>query len=308
MIRIAGLEKTFGSFQALKGLDLYVAPGSVHGFLGHNGAGKTTTLNILTGYSPYDEGSVQVSGKEVKQAKRAVQAMVGYLPEAPQFYDYMQAKELLTYLGRVKKASISQAEKRAEALLDLVGLEAAAKRRVGGFSRGMKQRLGMACVLVHDPQLLLLDEPTSALDPEGRREVLTLIEELKERGKTVLISTHILSDVERVCDSVTMIKEGRCIFDADIETLKAIQGPAVYRIDFSRELTEDECDLLRSQNYVDGFSCEARTCLVKTPREDDAVSLMLANTIAGMNLPFHAIQRQERTLEELYIRRMNGHD
>lgn len=308
MIRVRGLEKTFGSFQALKGLDLQVSAGSVHGFLGHNGAGKTTTLNILTGYSPYEQGSVQIGGQEVRQSKHVVQEMIGYLPEAPQFYDYMQARELLTYLGRLQKDSKSQAIKRAEALLDLVGLTSASKRKVGGFSRGMKQRMGMACALVHDPQLLLLDEPTSALDPEGRREVLTLIDQLKERGKTVLISTHILSDVERVCDSVTMIKEGRSILDADIETLKAIQGPALYRIDFSRELTAHELELMRSQPFIESLSCQEKTCMVKTPREDDAVSLLLANAVAGMSLPFHAIQRQERTLEELYIRRMNGHD
>jgi ABC-2 type transport system ATP-binding protein len=302
------LDKAFGSFQALNGLELQVAPGSVHGFLGHNGAGKTTTLNILTGYSPYERGSVKVDGQEVRQAKRDVQAMIGYLPEAPQFYDYMQARELLTYLGRLQKRSKGQAAKQADALLDLVGLTGTATRKVGGFSRGMKQRMGLACAMVHDPKILLLDEPTSALDPEGRREVLTLIEHLKEEGKTLLISTHILSDVERVCDHVTMIKDGSTILEADIETLKAIQGPAVYRIDFPRGLTAHEQALLRSQPFIDAFACQEKSCTVKTPCEDDAVSLLLANVLAGLNLPFHGIQRQERTLEELYIRRMNGND
>lgn len=308
MIHVKGLEKEFGSFRALKGLDFHVSKGTVHGFLGHNGAGKTTTLNILAGFSPYGKGSVQIDGIEVKNAKQTVQRMIGYLPESPQFYEYMQAKELLTHLGRIQKASKPAAAKRAEELLRLVGLGSASKRKVGGFSRGMKQRLGMACALVHDPELLLLDEPTSALDPEGRREVLELIETLKAGGKTILISTHILSDVERVCDSVTMIKEGKCIFDAGINTLKEIQGPAIYRIEFSRLLTKRELAALREADFVADFKCEEKICFVKTPSEDEAVSLQLAQAIMELKLPFRAIQRQERTLEELYIRRMNGYD
>lgn len=308
MIRVDGLEKEFGSFVALKKLNFHVSKGCVHGFLGHNGAGKTTTLNILAGFSPYGTGSVLIDGIEVKEAKDKVQKMIGYLPETPRFYEYMQAKELLIHLGRIQKASKADAGKRAEELLRLVGLESASNRKVGGFSRGMKQRLGMACALVHDPELLLLDEPTSALDPEGRREVLELIETLKDRGKTILISTHILSDVERVCDSVTMIKEGKCILDADINTLKEIQGPAIYRIEFSRLLTDRELAALRAADFVAEFTCKEKICFVKMPSEEEAVSLQLAQAITELKLPFRAIQRQERTLEELYIRRMNGHD
>jgi ABC-2 type transport system ATP-binding protein len=308
MIRVDQLEKNFGSFLALNKLSFHVPKGCIHGFLGHNGAGKTTTLNILTGFSPYRTGSVQIDGIEVKGAKREVQRKIGYLPEAPQFYEYMQADELLTHLGRIQKWTKRESIHRAEELLGLVGLEDAAKRKVGGYSRGMKQRLGLACALVHDPELILLDEPTSALDPEGRREVLNLIQELKARGKTILISTHILSDVERVCDSVTMIKEGKCILDSDIETLKQIQGPAVYRIEFLRAIKEMELQLLRSASFVSEFSCQEALCFVKTPSEDPAVSLLLARILTELNLPFHGIQRQERTLEELYIRRMNGHD
>ncbi|BES64436.1 ABC transporter ATP-binding protein [Gottschalkiaceae bacterium SANA] len=308
MIRVERLEKNFGSFLALNELSFHVSKGCIHGFLGHNGAGKTTTLNILTGFCPYLKGSVQIDGIEVKGAKDQVQRKIGYLPEAPQFYEYMQAKELLTYLGRIQKWTKRESIHRAEELLDLVGLEDAAKRKVGGYSRGMKQRLGLACALVHDPELILLDEPTSALDPEGRRELLNLIQELKARGKTILISTHILSDVERVCNSVTMIKEGKCILDSDIETLKQIQGSTVYRIEFVRAVKEKELRLLRSASFVSEFSCQEALCFVKTPSEDPAVSLLLAQILTKLNLPFHAIQRQERTLEELYIRRMNGHD
>lgn len=308
MIRVDGLEKEFGSFLALKGLNFHVPKGRVHGFLGHNGAGKTTTLNILAGFSPYGKGSVQIDGMEVRDAKQAVQRKIGYLPEAPQFYEYMRAKELLMYLGRIQKASKLDAGKRAEELLRLFGLESASKRKVGGFSRGMKQRLGMACALVHDPALLLLDEPTSALDPEGRREVLEMIKKLKEAGKTILISTHILSDVERVCDSVTMIKNGTCILDADIAALKEIQGPAGYRIEFVRAIKEAELHDLQSTACISELICEEESCLVKASNEDSEVSLLLAKALSELKIPFHGIQRQERTLEELYIRRMNGYE
>jgi ABC-2 type transport system ATP-binding protein len=308
MIRVDRLDKKFGSFLALNKLSFHVPKGCIHGFLGNNGAGKTTTLNILTGFSPYRTGSVQIDGIEVKGAKDEVQRKIGYLPEAPQFYEYMQAKELLTYLGRLQKWTKRESIHRAEELIGLVGLKDAEKRKVGGYSRGMKQRLGFACALVHDPELILLDEPTSALDPEGRREILNLIQELKARGKTILISTHILSDVERVCDSVTMIKEGTCILDSDIETLKQIQGPVVYRIEFVRAVKEMELRFLQSASFVSEFSCQEALCFVKTPSEDPSVSLLLARILTELNLPFHGIKRQERTLEELYIRRMNGHD
>ncbi|NLG49217.1 MAG: ABC transporter ATP-binding protein, partial [Chloroflexi bacterium] len=178
-IRIEELRRTFGAVHALDGLTLNVEEGTVFGFLGPNGAGKTTTLRILTGLARATGGRAWVAGAEVGLAQEAVAQRVGYLPEEPAFYSWMTPREYLDYVGRIYGLDAGERSSRARELLALVGLEDVAGRRIGGFSRGMRQRLGLAQALVHKPPVLLLDEPVSALDPLGRKEVLELIEGLR---------------------------------------------------------------------------------------------------------------------------------
>ncbi|MEJ2208033.1 MAG: ABC transporter ATP-binding protein [Anaerolineae bacterium] len=211
-IRTEDLQKRYGQVTALDGLTLTVEPGTVFGFLGPNGAGKTTTMRLLTGLAHPSGGRAWVAGQEVGH-DGAVAARIGYLSEEPAFYPWMTPGELLDHVGRLFGLPGQERRARGGELLDLVDLSRVARRRIGGFSRGMRQRLGLAQALVNRPEVLLLDEPVSALDPAGRKEVLELIGRLGSQC-TVFMSTHILQDVERVCDTVAILNHGRLVVEA----------------------------------------------------------------------------------------------
>ena len=221
---IDGLTKHYGPARALDGVTLTVPEGSVFGFLGPNGAGKTTTLRILAGLARPTGGHASVLGHDVTRDADAVHRLIGYLPDVPGFYAWMTAAEYLDLCGRLFGLSGTVLRERIDVLLDLAGLSGVSTR-VGGYSRGMKQRLGVAQALINAPSVLLLDEPTSALDPIGRREVLEMVATLAGRT-TVFFSTHILADVERVCDTVAVLARGRIVEQAGIDELKARHGGA----------------------------------------------------------------------------------
>jgi len=209
-IRIEGLTKNYGALRALDGLSLTVEPGTVFGFLGPNGAGKTTTMRILAGLAKPSAGQAWVAGEPAGPDGRA-RALVGYLPEEPHFYTWMRAEEFLaSYVGGLFRLPRREARQRADELLSRVGLEDVGRRRIGGFSRGMRQRLGLAQALMNRPRVLLLDEPVSALDPGGRKEILELIGGLNDQA-AVFMSTHILADVDRICDTIGVIDHGRLV-------------------------------------------------------------------------------------------------
>jgi len=218
-IELRGLTKRFGDAIALDGVDLVVRPGMVFGFLGRNGAGKTTALRILSGLARPTAGTARVLGHDVERATDAIRARIGFLPDVPGFYPWMTAREYLEFAGRLFGLDKATLDARATALLEMAGL-ASVTTRVGGFSRGMKQRLGIAQALINAPSLLMLDEPTSALDPIGRREVLEMVASLRGRT-TVFFSTHILADVERVCDAVAILERGRVVASAGVAELTA---------------------------------------------------------------------------------------
>jgi ABC-2 type transport system ATP-binding protein len=215
-VEVRGLTKRFGAATALDRVDLMVATGSIFGFLGPNGAGKTTMLRILTGLARPTAGSALLLGR--KPEETGLRGRIGFLPDVPGFYGWMTAPEFLRFAGRLFGLDDQTLGERIESLLELAGL-AGVTTRIGGYSRGMKQRLGVAQALINAPDLLLLDEPTSALDPIGRREVLEMIGSLKGRT-TVFFSTHILADVERVCDTVAILDRGRVAASATVADLK----------------------------------------------------------------------------------------
>lgn len=212
-IRCQGLTRHYGDVQALNDLDLEILPGEVFGFLGRNGAGKTTTIRLLTGLARPTAGSAWVAGVETTGGETVARRVFGYLPQAPAFYKWMTAREYLDYCGQLFGMDPAQRKKRITQVLELVDLRDAARRRIGGFSGGMVQRLGIAQAFLHEPAVLFLDEPTSSLDPAGRYEVLELMDRL--RGEvTIFFSTHILSDIERVCDTIAIIHQGRLVITA----------------------------------------------------------------------------------------------
>jgi len=212
-IETINLEKTYAvgfwrkkSRVALRPLNLTVEEGEVFGFLGPNGAGKTTTLKLLMGLVIPTGGSARILGKNVGEAE--VKSQIGFLPEQPYFYDYLTAKELLEYYGQLSGIQAKNRSRKIDALLERVGLKDAARVQLRKFSKGMLQRVGLAQAILHDPKVVFLDEPMSGLDPMGRREVRDLMVELKQQGKTVFFSTHILSDAEALCDRVAVVHRG----------------------------------------------------------------------------------------------------
>src|SRR5436190_4892057 len=212
-IEILGLEKTYtvGFWrkkpkQALKPLHLKVEDGEIFGFLGPNGAGKTTTLKLLMGLVFPTAGTARILGMAIDDPR--MKAQIGFLPEQPYFYDYLTPREMLRYYGQLSGVDSRQLSSSVNAVLEKVGLRDAMNVQLRKFSKGMLQRAGIAQAILHDPKVVFLDEPMSGLDPMGRREVRSLIEELKEEGKTVFFSTHILSDAEALCDRVAVINLG----------------------------------------------------------------------------------------------------
>ena len=211
MLEIRDISKSFGGRPVLREVSFSVKKGQIYGLIGKNGAGKTTLLTIVAGLAKADSGECQVDG-----TARAGAARIGYLPDIPAFFDYLSTREYMDFLlmNRRNKAAC---ERRNE-LLKLAGLTG--KEKIHSMSRGMKQRLGIAAALVSDPTVLLLDEPTSALDPEGRHELMELLKVLKGRGKCIILSTHILADMERVCDRVGFLHKGRIQKELDVRELE----------------------------------------------------------------------------------------
>jgi ABC-2 type transport system ATP-binding protein len=221
-IVLTGIVKRFGKTTALDGLDLHVGRGELVGLLGPNGAGKTTTVKLLLGLVRPTTGSGSVLGAPL--GDRAARARIGYLPELFRYQPWLSAREVLGLhadLGHVPKATRHVA---AEQALGRVGLQDRAGDRVGGFSKGMQQRLGLAVALLGEPELILLDEPTSALDPVGRTDVRAIVRDARDRGATVILNSHLLSEVEQVCDRVVILHRGRTIAAGSLDEVVAVDG------------------------------------------------------------------------------------
>jgi ABC-2 type transport system ATP-binding protein len=300
MIRIENLAKHYGEVHALDGLSLNVEPGVVYGFLGPNGAGKTTTMRILSGLARSDGGRAWILDREIGRPGIDVRRLIGVLPEEPVFYPWMTAREYLRdFVARLYRMDASTARKRTDELLGTVGLKEARNRRIAGFSRGMRQRLGLAQALIHNPPVLLLDEPVSALDPAGRKEVLEFIEGL--RGKaTILLSTHILADVERICDVVGIIDKGRLIVQEQREELLRQYTTPVFEIELDNG-SEAWMERARQFSFVENMTFENPTIrvLVKDIR---TAQKNLLDSLAADDLLVRRFEILHPSLEDVFLR------
>lgn len=231
ILEVNGVKKSFGTQTILDGVSFHVPEHSVFGFLGQNGAGKTTTMKIVLGLLQADQGAVMVNGERVTYGQTKTNRYIGYLPDVPEYYGYMKPTEYLALCGEITGMKKSECKLKTDELLNLVGLEKANKK-IAGFSRGMKQRLGIAQALLNEPKLLICDEPTSALDPIGRKEILDILYKVKDKT-TVVFSTHILSDVERICDTVALIHQGKIQMQGDLATIKANHKREGLEIEFA---------------------------------------------------------------------------
>lgn len=304
-IVIEDLFKTYGSLHALDGLNLQVQTGSVFGFMGPNGAGKTTTMRILTGLAKASRGRAVVDGVDLSSDGRNLSRHIGYLPEEPAFYPWMSPREFLDYLGRLYGLQAKIRSVRTRELLEMVKLDDSGRRRIGGFSRGMRQRLGIAAALVNQPQVLLLDEPASALDPAGRKEVLDLIESL--RGQcTVLMSTHILADVERVCDEVAIVAKGKLIVQSPRQALLDKYALPVFEIESAQaETLQGWVDSIRHQPWF--ASAETTGNKVRLVVKD--VNLAKTELLPGavrFGLTIDRYEELKPSLEDIFLRLVGG--
>lgn len=297
-IDIEGLVKVYGRHRVLDGVDLRVEQGSVYGLLGGNGAGKTTTLRILLGLAHQTAGRVRVLGH--RPASGQVQSLIGYCPDVPGFLPWMTARDVMESSASLFRMPAALTRRRVDELLELTGL-AGTDSRVSGFSRGMRQRLGIAQVLVNAPQLLILDEPTSALDPLGRRLVLDLLTAL--RGQTtVLFSTHLLPDVERVCDDVAIIDHGRVVAAGTLDQVRAQYGGVQGRL----LIEVSEADRLREA--LDGepwvVAVEAGTApstLLLTVTDLDVAAALLPGAVSSLGLLLRRLEPREASLEDVFV-------
>lgn len=300
VLEIRGLAKQFKTVRAVDDLNLTLEQGTVFGFLGQNGAGKTTTLRMLTNLAKPTAGEIFICGRKVVFGSGRTNASIGYLPDVPQFYDWMKPVEYLVLCGRLMGMNTVDAGRKAKELLAMAGL-ADARRRIKGFSRGMKQRLGIAQALVHEPKLLLLDEPTSALDPLGRKETLDIIKGLGGRH-TVLFSTHILSDAERVCGRVGILHKGRLALNGTLEEIGArysTKGAALEIADAARH--DEFLKAIQAKPWIKDVQSDAPGSYVIRTTGLGRMDAELCPMLAALNIPIRRFEHLESTLEDVFV-------
>jgi len=233
ILKVDNLCKSFGTHKVIDGLSFSVDEHTIYGFLGQNGSGKTTTMKMILGLLKADSGTITVCGEKVTYGETKTNKFIGFLPDVPEFYGYMRPMEYLKLCGEITGLSKEAIKEKSEELLKLVGLFDV-KRKIGGFSRGMKQRLGIAQALLNEPRILICDEPTSALDPIGRKDILDILLSIKDKT-TVIFSTHILTDVERVCENIGVINDGKLAISGNIDALKEVNRHDIIYIEFENE-------------------------------------------------------------------------
>ncbi len=292
MLEIKALYKRFGDKEVLRGVDLQVPKNSVFGFIGKNGAGKTTTMKAVLGLIKADSGSIFVDGEPVKYGETATNRKIGYLPDVPEFYPFMTAREYLFLCGDITGVERREAASRTDELLELVGLSEE-KHRIGGFSRGMKQRLGIAQALFSRPQLLICDEPTSALDPVGRKEILDILCTASS-STTVLFSTHILSDVERICTDIAFLDGGRIALNGKLGDIKSRYSTDEYLLE-----TDKKADAEHIRAAFPFMRAEGE-CLLAFKDENGALARVL-RFLSDMEMGVLRVERKEPSLEALFM-------
>jgi ABC-2 type transport system ATP-binding protein len=296
-VRARGLVKRYDDVVAVDHVDLNVQTGDVYGFLGPNGAGKTTTLRMALGLITPTEGTVELFGRDpLRQGARALEGVAGFV-EGPRFYPYLSARKNLELLAALDGAGASD---HIDEVLDTVELAPRAAHRVGGYSHGMRQRLGIAAALVRRPRLLILDEPATGLDPAGMRDMRLLIRRLAGDGITVLLSSHQLPEVQELCDRVAIVDSGRVVYEGALADLRR-QGGAGYRL----RTTDDAraLEVARRQHGVD-HAIEGEHGLTFQAEERDVGSLTLALGQAGIGVL--VLTPELATLEDLFFRLTEG--
>ncbi len=304
-VQTIGLTRMYGNIAALYGLNLTVNKGDLFGFIGSNGAGKTTTLRILATFLAPSAGTAQILGHDVVRDADSVRHVIGYMPDFFGVYKDMEVTEYLDFFGACYKIPTAQREKTVNDVLELVGLTEKKGALIGALSRGMQQRLGLARVLIHDPSLLLLDEPASGLDPRARIEMMAILQELQRMGKTIIISSHILSELQTLCNRVAIIEKGKLIYIGPVQGVRdqMAQGRVVW-VRVSSE-PERAIELLKTRSEVSEVATldgEIKVTLANHETDHSIVADVLVRGGAKLT----GLREDEIGLEEVFMRVTKG--
>ena len=306
MLRIDRLTKNYGKFPALKGLSLEVPDGALHGFVGPNGAGKTTTMRILATLMPPTSGTAYVDGTDVTREGQKARKQVGYMPDFFGVYDSLTCREYLDFYARCYRIGATERKRMGSQLLELVQLQDKENEYVDALSRGMKQRLCLARSLIHDPKLLILDEPASGMDPRARAEMKGILRTLREMGKTVLISSHILPELSEMCDSLTILDHGELVFSGTVDELSdRMNGNAPLDIRLAEtagaEAVEEAVRCLREMPYITEILQEEPFLLRVRLEGGEDVCMTVMREMVTKNVPVCDFHRAPMNLEKVFM-------
>jgi ABC-2 type transport system ATP-binding protein len=304
-VQTFSLTRVYGSMIALNALNLTVNKGDLFGFIGSNGAGKTTTLRILATFLAPSGGRAEVLGHDVVRDADAVRHVIGYMPDFFGVYKDMEVTEYLDFFGACYKIPSAQREKTVNDVLELVGLSEKRGAIIGALSRGMQQRLGLARVLIHDPQLLLLDEPASGLDPRARIEMMAILQELQRLGKTIIISSHILSELQTLCNRVAIIEKGKLIYSGPVQGVRdQMAGGAIYWVTVRND-SSAAAALLKGHPEVSEVA-PVDGQLKVTLKSHDSDPGFIAETLVNGGMKLTGLWEDELGLEEVFLRVTRG--
>jgi len=308
VLEVKNLVKSYGPFPGVWDVNLSVKRGTIHGFLGPNGSGKTTTLKCIMGLLRKTSGEIDLFGEELRGEGVELRRRIGYLPEIPSYPTYLKGEDVLVTYGRIRGMNDKKLLEQSKSLLRQVGLADSACKIVGRYSKGMQTRLGLAVALLGAPDLLILDEPTEGLDPVGVIDVREILKSLVSQGRTVLLSSHQLPEVQQMCSVVTVLKEGRTVTEGSVEELaKRLHGGVIYRAEFDSLGS----DLMNELRNIDGVS-------EVTSLEDEVVGILLSEDydlrplLARLAVRHGSLllscEKEEASLEELFISLMKASD
>lgn len=292
ILELSHVSKHFGDKKVLQDVTFSVPEKCIFGFIGRNGAGKTTTMKSILGLIKIDSGEITICGDKVTYGQNLTNRYIGYLPDVPEFYSYMTAREYLRLCGDVTGMKSSDIKTRSDELLELVGL-ANEKHKIKGFSRGMKQRLGIAQALINRPKLLICDEPTSALDPVGRKEILDILSSAKEQS-SVIFSTHILSDVEKICNHIALLENGNIAVSGTIDDIKLMRSEP--DIELSLQNPDDTSKVIKT---FPSAEMQEGKLIFKNASHNQAEQIL--SFVAVQHIPIIRFERHEPNLEDLFM-------
>jgi ABC-2 type transport system ATP-binding protein len=300
-IETIDLTKRYGAFTAVDKLNLKVKANTIHGFLGPNGAGKTTTIKILVGLLKPNKGIIKILGQETKGDMPDVRLKIGYMPELPKFPKYLTGYELLDIYGEMYGLTKTVRKTQIPKLLETVGLTDRGRDRIGKYSKGMQQRIGIAQALVNEPELVILDEPSLGLDPVGMIEVRELLKEVAKEGKTVFISSHLLHEVQQICNEVTIINRGVSLVTGTLEEISAKFSTATVLEVEVKEYSEPVVKKLKELPFISQISVDGKKILIQTETKED-IRPIVSKAITDSGGIIISMNLKEQNLEDIFIK------